>query len=225
MAESAKVGQQLSALFGFQDNAWREAMDKFFIHSLTGQAISGNWEESLCHHYIDTPPDGTMYMLVPDGSMMIGIGAHVEGVRSTLPFYENETHIIEEESFQYRLSLYVKNPEEASDASMVDYIKTRTFKVMLRGEKTESLFVPPSIKLEPGETYSKTGRSMITFYSRYRYDKICIEFDSAVFTASGDSQSTVCNVLNEYSGGQTHYGTGSSTGVAGPGGTSVNPNI
>jgi hypothetical protein len=222
--DAAMAGRHLSILFGMEDNAWRIAMDRFFVHTVLGSLISGNWEESLCHHYIDRAPAGTMYVVVPDGNNLVGVGAHIEGERSPeLPFCEDESgNDIEGPCYFYKISLYLKNPEEPSTAGAA-YIQDMDFRAILYGEQTISIFQPEVQRLSPGDKFSRTGSSMVTFYSDKLYDKVCIKFTEPVFTAAGDTVSSVCNSLNPYSGGSTSVpGSG---GGGGGGGTSINPNI
>ena len=35
--------------------------DEFFMNEVLGQAISGRWEEALCHDYIDRESDSYFY--------------------------------------------------------------------------------------------------------------------------------------------------------------------
>lgn len=197
---SAKAGRTLSILLGLTDNSWRRTMDAFFVHTVLGSVISGNWEESMCHHYIERPPEGTIYVIVPDSINMVGIGAHVEAERAESQFANQSGQQTE---YFYKISIYVKNPEKPTKRGQ-SIVQDMNFNVFLHGQKTVQLF-KNSILVTPGKSFIKVGSSVIVQYSKTKYTSICIEFKDAVFTADGKEATEVCNSITSYKGEPTEY--------------------
>ncbi|MFH0978764.1 MAG: hypothetical protein V1837_05685 [Candidatus Woesearchaeota archaeon] len=199
--QAAQGGRALSILLGMEDSAWRRATDQFFVYSVLGQVISGNWEETACQHYISRPPEGTMYITIPDGANMVGIGAHVEADRQLIEFTNASGY---QQQFFYKISLFVKNPEKPSKSGQ-SVVQEMNFNVVLIGPGKQTTLFKQDINVQPGKTFSKTGSAMIVQFSNNLYKQICIQFKEPVFSADGVETSEVCNIITEFKGSPTGY--------------------
>ncbi|MFH1510724.1 MAG: hypothetical protein ABIF10_03455 [Candidatus Woesearchaeota archaeon] len=213
------AGQYISILFGTQNSAWRKTWDEFFIHNVLGSVISGRWEESLCHHWIEKAPGGALYITIPDGTNLVGIGAFVAAERTEL-YFENASG--PQREYYYKINMYAKNPEKASRVGQA-YEQDMDFNVQLIGQKTVSLFTTNQ-HVGPGESFIRTGTKVIVKESKTRYDTICMKFTSSIFTANGEDVSEVCNSIATYAGGATRMQIITEDGkTAGGSGEETNP--
>jgi hypothetical protein len=218
LASDAAAGRYLSVLFGMDNSNWRRTWDTWFVHNVLGSTIAGNWEESLCHHYIDRAPEGTLYLEIPDGSNMIGVGAHIEAERSGGTF-TNESGTFTE--FLYKISIFVSNPSQATVRGQA-YTQQLDFNVELKGQRTVRLFQATQ-PVGPGASFSRAGGSIIVQRSSFRYDVICIEFVNSIYTANGDTRLELCNTITEYAGGPTAVpAVAASSGGSGSGSSGTN---
>jgi len=191
--ETAKAGRALSNLLGMEDNSWRETMDNFFANTVLGTAISGKWEESICHSSIPKDEEGILYFRTPGG--LVSMGAYVSAERTTST-YPNGTTI-----HLYKISYSIDNPQFAERGKSEDY----KYNVYLYGDRTVKLW-SKNIEIGEGDQVLKTGAESIVQYSYYNYNKICLKFNKKIRTASGDKKDETCSTITGYTGAATSYG-------------------
>jgi len=205
---AAQGGRALSNLL-MNDNAWRKGMDNFFANTIFGQAISGRWEDSICHVALPEDAGGVLNFNLPGN--IVGVGAHV-GAEITTTTFPNGTQI-----HLYKITYGVNNPkfEEPGKSRQLSY------NIFLYGQRTIKVFKQDR-DISEGEIIRGTGTSPDAIppqYSDFLYNKVCLKFSEPVETARGGYKYEVCNTITTYQGPATSY-TGTTTTVSGttPGG-------
>ncbi len=88
------------------------------------------------------------------------------------------------------------NPSEKTASVYERDIKISVKIYNTRQDKVVNLFTAPYYKeVEPGDGMDYTGSSAFSIYSPNYYDKICIHFDPAIQTRTGEAESTICNSI------------------------------
>jgi hypothetical protein len=196
-ADAEFVLTQFSGLAGysklfFSEEAlynWRESVDELFASMYLGTEY---WTSGICSTYTDKVGDGTMLMETPYG--MLEPAAHVEGERSEIITYINESGEPKKEYF-YKLSFAVDNPDNSR--------QDMDFNVLLYGERTVRMY-RNSIDVKEGGSFRRIGNTMIVQYSNYLYNKICIKFDRKI-RVGGESVKKLCNTITKSSAPITRY--------------------
>ena len=215
--DSAQGGRALSTLLGCEDNycsKWRKVMDGFFADNSIGKALSGKWEDSVCHFYIPKDENNVLHFKMPGN--IVGTGAHIEGERTQVT-YPNGT-----KEYLYKLTYGIKNPSGGAIKGKED--QTIKYNIYLFGTRTVKLFANDR-KIKEGEEVRGIGNNEGAIppkYSKTFYDRVCIKFRDEITTASGDTYSDICSPLSSYAGGPTDYGIAANpetgeTGSAGDG--------
>ncbi|MBU1005059.1 MAG: hypothetical protein KJ561_04485 [Nanoarchaeota archaeon] len=206
--EAAQGGRAWSTLFGMEDNAWRKAMDNFFATNVIGQAISGKWEDSICHFYIPKDSDSVLNFNMPGG--IVGTGAHIEGERTQITYPNGSVEYL------YKITYGIKNPITDASGHESDSIN---YNVYLYGSRTVKLFSGDR-EVEPGDEVRGMGSNEGAIPPRYSassYTRVCIKFRDDITTASGKEASEVCSPISSYSGSPSSYGSSDSGGSSGGG--------
>lgn len=177
----------LSYLLGLKDNSWRKMADEFFSRNVFGQILSGRWEDSLCQSNIASVPTGTLYVDAPDGLTMVQTGAHVEGERIGPITHPNASSNEEVTEYLYKFNAYVMIPESSNEDEQEYSVWVRIYPGAKNIIKKQTL--------KPGESFSYSGQSAITKYSKHYYDKICILFDPEVSSSYG-YEDKICNKIS-----------------------------
>lgn len=179
--KSIQQGSQLTHLFGWDDNLEDIGLKDFFSETELGAFLSGNWEDSLCSTWVDTPSSdqGVLFTegLAPQMAM------HIEGVRTTYPII-NETTGVEKTEYLYKVTYAVYGGTAATDTEH-PYNRLE-FNIVFEGEKTMRYYneywkiggldtVDGKIVDLPSSA-SRSGYNPIIELSEVRYDRVCIEY-------------------------------------------------
>jgi len=216
--DGARAGRGISNIAGWEDNVWRETMDEFFVTNVLGQWLSGRWEDSLCHHWIDDPSSDTLFARTPGG--LNGLIAHIEGERSEPVVHPNGS--IE---YLYKMSYVVDNTfgvERETDPLAVGTVE---FNIIFYGDKTYKLYTAWK-EVDPSEKDTRTGQDVFFKYSSSNYNRVCIKFKERILSVANEWESEVCNNINQaqaapssYTQPQPSSGSGGVTTTGGSGET------
>ena len=110
--------------------------------------------------------------------------------------------------YLYKITFRIHNPEFIEKKGEVEPGKSWKFNynVWLKrnGRKMVSVFVYDQ-EITPGMTIENIEGVPFVRYSTKYYDQVCLEFDTAVITATGEEEDKICNPISFTQGSATLY--------------------
>ncbi len=180
----------------------RQEIDTAFCDAFMGGIDC--WSSRICASQIDKVSDGTMLMEVPGAGLQPV--AHVEAQRQTIQFSNTSGTFTD---FIYKISFVVDNPTYWKWGSLGEG-ENLFFQVFLFNKNNRKV---PLIRednedreVEPGDSVSFAGTSLLVIPSKNFYHFICLEFMdkggkpvNLRLGVGGDTEeaSKVCNTINE----------------------------
>ncbi|MBI2134531.1 hypothetical protein HYU09_00940 [Candidatus Woesearchaeota archaeon] len=198
LTDYAGLGYYATLFFEDEDlDAWRENVDKTFATLYLGTEY---WTSDICavSTDIDRSSQGVAYVDTKLG--LAAVAAHIEASRSEQLIgpgtEDNSTGIVmPTREYLYKITFNVKNGDYESDPKALEIMR---FNIFLKGDRTAKLF-RNDVEVEKGDRFGHIGRAAIVQYSRFFYDKICIEFETTPSSWRLDDDE-LCNTIMGPSG-------------------------
>ncbi|MGM5483446.1 MAG: hypothetical protein ACQER9_00845 [Nanobdellota archaeon] len=144
-------------------------------------------ESAMCDSVQETPlaqGGSVAFVTLPSGTE--SIGATIQGKISHQTEVINETTGEKKTKFLYKLTYSITNPY-ADEEPLPEW----KYNVYVLGSQNKPIW-SGTRKVAGGETETYSKRNMITFYSKEKYDKVCIRFQGS---PKGLETDEVCNII------------------------------
>ncbi|HLC49815.1 MAG TPA: hypothetical protein VJI97_00120 [Candidatus Nanoarchaeia archaeon] len=162
---------------------WRNKVDDVFSSAYLGiEPATSN----ICSHYINTgASEGVVFADTPQG--VAQVAAHVEATRTQA--IETETG----KEYVYKITFSVRNGDYATDPRAPEKMHIN---VIVKGDREAKLY-RNNVEVKRGDTFGKAGTKAIVKQTKYKYDKICIDFDQIPAKWHIENKQLCNNVVEE----------------------------